>query len=228
MSIEKKILQEIRRHHQINKYVTEQEVVPDVAPPILDPNAPPSTDPMAGGQTPPLGATDPMLPQEAPTPEIIDVSQDDEVEKIGSEGQTEETESGTEELEITDLVNAQKDIQSKQEEYFDRMFKQLDTLQSKVGEMDQLIDKINSLETKVEKYRPKTAQEKLELRSLDSGPFNQKLTDFFDEKEEDLEKSGKNEYILTSDEVENIVPSEVKKSFDITLPTPDTNFRSYY
>jgi hypothetical protein len=54
------------------------------------------------------------------------------------------------------------------------------------------------------------------------------LTDFFDEKEEDLEKSGKNEYILTSDEVENIVPSEVKKSFDITLPTPDTNFRSYY
>jgi hypothetical protein len=63
---------------------------------------------------------------------------------------------------------------------------------------------------------------------LDSGPFNQKLTDFFDEKEEDLEKSGKNEYILTSDEVENIVPSEVKKSFDITLPTPDTNFRSYY
>jgi len=125
MSIEKKILQEIRRHHQINKYVTEQEVAPDAAPPILDPNAPPPADPTAGGQTPPLGATDPMLPQEAPTPEVIDVSQDDEVEKIGSEGQTDETESGTEELEITDLVNAQKDIQSKQEEYFDRMFKQL-------------------------------------------------------------------------------------------------------
>ena len=117
MSIEKKIFQEIRRHHQINKYVTEQEVAPDVAPTILDPNAPPSTDPMAGGQTPPLGATDPMLPQDAPTPEIIDVSQDDEVEKIGSEGQTDGTESGTEELEITDLVNAQKDIQSKQEEH---------------------------------------------------------------------------------------------------------------
>ena len=158
MSIEKKILQEIRRHHQINKYVMEQETAPDAAAPTLDPNAPPAADPMAASQIPPLGATDPMLPQEAPTPEVIDVSQDDEVEKIGSEGQTEDTESGTEELEITDLVNTQKDIQSKQEEYFDKMFKQLETLQSKVGEMDQLIDKINSLEMKVEKYRPKTAQ----------------------------------------------------------------------
>jgi len=125
-----------------------------------------------------------------------------------------ETESGSEELDVTELVNAQKDIQSKQDEYFQKMFNQLDTLQNKVGEMDQLIDKINSLEMKVEKYRPKTAQEKLELRSLDSGPFNQKLTDFFADKEEDLEKSGKNEYILTTDEVEDYSPDEIKRTFD--------------
>lgn len=229
MSIDKKIIQEIKRHYQINKYVTEQEAIPPLPEVPLDPNAPPTTDPNALGQAPLLGApADPMLPQEPPTPEVIDVSQDAEVEKIGSEGESMETESGSEELDVTELVNAQKDIQSKQDEYFQKMFNQLDTLQNKVGEMDQLIDKINSLEMKVEKYRPKTAQEKLELRSLDSGPFNQKLTDFFDEKEEDLEKSGKNEYILTSDEVENIVPSDVKKSFDITLPTPPPNFRSYY
>jgi len=229
MSIDKKIIQEIKRHYQINKYVTEQEALPPLPETPIDPNLAPQTDPNALGQPPSLGApADPMLPQESPTPEVIDVTQDDEVEKIDSDGQDVETESGSEELEVTDLVNTQKDIQSKQDEYFQKMFKQLDTLQSKVGEMDQLIDKINSLEMKVEKYRPKTAQEKLELRSLDSGPFNQKLTDFFDEKEEDLEKSGKNEYILTSDEVENIVPSEVKKSFDITLPNPPPNFRSYY
>ena len=228
MSIDKKIIQEIKRHYQINKYVTEQEIPPAIPTEPLDPNTPP-TDPNVLGQAPlPGGTTDPTLPQEPATPEVIDVTQDDEVEKIGPEGVSMETESGSEELDITDLVNTQKDIQSKQDDYFQKMFKQLDTLQSKVGEMDQLIDKINSLEMKVEKYRPKTAQEKLELRSLDSGPFNQKLTDFFDEKEEDLEKSGKNEYILTSDEVENIVPSEVKKSFDITLPNPPPNFRSYY
>jgi hypothetical protein len=68
------------------------------------------------------------------------------------------------------------------------------------------------------KARPKTAQEKLELRSLDSGPFNQKLSSFFDDKQEDMEKSGKNEYVLTSDEVEQIVPSEIKKHL-ITMVT---------
>jgi hypothetical protein len=30
----------------------------------------------------------------------------------------------------------------------------------------------------------------------------------------EMEKSGKNEYVLTSDEVENYNPSDVQKSFD--------------
>ena len=30
-----------------------------------------------------------------------------------------------------------------------------------------------------------------------------------------MEKSGKNEYILTSDDVENFSPNEVKKTFNI-------------
>ncbi len=83
--------------------------------------------------------------------------------------------------------------------------------ESKLNSMDQVFEKLNSMEQKIEKYRPRTAQEKLELRSLDSGPFHQKLSDFFQDKQEDLTKSGKNEYVLTSDEVENIVPSDIKK-----------------
>ena len=67
---------------------------------------------------------------------------------------------------------------------------------------------------KIEKYREKTPQEKLELRSLDSGPFNQKLSDFFVDKEQEMEKSGKNEYILTTDEVEDFTPSEIKTTFN--------------
>ena len=94
------------------------------------------------------------------------------------------------------------------------MFKQIEDMQGKLNSMDQVFEKLNSMEEKIEKYRPKTAQEKLELRSLDSGPFNQKLSSFFDDKQEDMEKTGKNEYVLTSDEVENIVPSDIKKSFD--------------
>jgi hypothetical protein len=94
------------------------------------------------------------------------------------------------------------------------MFSRLDDLQSKLENMDQIMNKINSLETKFDRYREKTPEEKLELRSLDSYPYNQKLTDFFDDKKVEMEKTGKNEYILTSDEVQNFSPNEIKKTFN--------------
>jgi hypothetical protein len=40
------------------------------------------------------------------------------------------------------------------------------------------------------------------------------LTDFFEDKKEDMEKSGKNEYVLTDDEVESFSPNEIKKTFN--------------
>ena len=212
MRVDEKILEELRRYNQINRYIVEQEAL-DVPPPADVPPADPlaGADPAAGAVPPPPEGVAPTPPAE-PTP--IDPATDPDVEKIGPEGESEEKEGeGTEELDITDLVTSQQNIESKQEEYFNNLFGQLETLQSKLGEMDKLVSKIDSLEAKVEKYRPKTAQEKLELRSLDSGPYNQKLSDFFVDKEEEMEKSGKNEYVLTTDEVKDFSPSEVRDSF---------------
>ena len=213
MRVDEKILEELRRYNQINRYITEQEAL-DVPPPADAPPADPlaAADPAAAGTPPPGGAAPaPPAPPAEPTP--IDPATDPDVEKIGPEGSTEEEGEGTEEMDITDLVTSQQNIESKQEEYFNNLFSQLETLQSKLGEMDKLVSKIDSLEAKVEKYRPKSAQEKLELRSLDSGPYNQKLSDFFVDKEEEMEKSGKNEYVLTTDEVKDFSPSEVRDSF---------------
>jgi hypothetical protein len=206
MGIDNKIIQEIKRHNSINKYIMEQDALGDVPP----------ADPTAAAPDAAVPEADPTLAAPPASPEVIDTATDTEVEKIDNVGNTEESddESGSEELDITDLVNSQKNIESKQQEYFDMMFKQIEGLQSKLNAMDDVFNKLNSMEEKIEQYRPKTAQEKLELRSLDSGPFNQKLSSFFDDKQEDMEKTGKNEYVLTSDEVENIVPSDIKKSFD--------------
>ena len=124
------------------------------------------------------------------------------------------TDNSTEELDITELVTSQKDIQTKQDEYMQTMFEKLDDLTSKLSAMDSIFEKINSLENKIEKYREKTPEERLHLRSLDSYPFNQKLTDFFEDKKEDMEMSGKNEYVLTDDEVQNFSPNEIKKTFN--------------
>lgn len=212
MAIDRKIIEEIKRHNKINSYIMEQDAagLGDI-PPAPDAELP--VDPALDAAAP----ADPTLDAAAPVePQVIDTATDTEVEKIDSAGKSEESESSSdsEELDITELVNSQKNIETKQQEYFDMMFKQIEDMQSKLNSMDQVFEKLNSMEDKIEKYRPKTAQEKLELRTLDSGPFNQKLSSFFDDKQEDMEKSGKNEYVLTSDEVEQIVPSEIKKTFD--------------
>jgi hypothetical protein len=212
MSVDKKILEELRRYNQINRYIYEQEVI-DAPPPADAPPADPAAAaPPLGGEVPPPAPEGAVPPAPPADTEPINPETDPDVEKVGAEGESEEGDS-TEELDITDLVTSQKSIETKQEEYFNNLFGQLENLQTKLGEMDKLVSKIDSLEAKVEKYRPKTAQEKLELRSLDSGPYNQKLSDFFVDKEEEMEKSGKNEYILTTDEVKDFSPSEIKDSF---------------
>ena len=218
MGLDKKLIQEIARYHNINKYIMEQEAeVPEDPTAGLEALTPPP--PAPGGEVPPAPAASEAVPPPAPgegAPQPIDVANDPDVEKIDDEGQTEETSTEgeeSEELEITDLVNSQKNIETKQEEYFENLFNQLSNLEAKLGEMDNVMNKLNSLENKIEKYREKTPQEKLELRSYDSYPFNQKLSQFFDDKQEEMEKTGKNDYVLTSDEVEDINVNDIKNSF---------------
>jgi hypothetical protein len=219
MSLDRKIISEIERYRNINKYITEQALDAAAPPPPADPAAdlgavaPPPAD--AGAAAPPPPAAD-------ATPQPIDVENDPDVEKIDDDGKSEEKtddeESGSEELDITELVDSQKSIEQKQEDYFENLFGQLTKLESRLGEMDQIMSKLNTLEAKIEKYREKTPQEKLELRSYDSYPFNQKLSDFFEDKKEEMELTGKKDYVLTTDDVTDINANDVKKSFQ---PTED-------
>jgi hypothetical protein len=211
MSLDKKIIKEIERYKKINQYILEQV------------GAAPEEDvlgalaPAPGAEAAPAPAPAEATPPPAPTtePQPIDVESDPDVEKIDDEGESQEggEESGSEELDITELVDSQKNIETKQEEYFNNLFNQLNDLQSKLGEMDNIMNKLNSLENKIEKYREKTPQEKLELRTYDSYPFSQKLSQFFDDKSEEMEKTGKNDYVLTSDEVTDINVNDIKNSF---------------
>ena len=204
MNISETILEELRKYNKINNYISEQEAT-----------LPPAEEEPAGDLPPTPEAAPPADPGATPTPEApattepapVDVANDPDVEKIGGE------EDSTEELEITDLVKSQQNIENKQEEYFNNLFSQLSNLEQKLSDMDNVMSKLNDLESKIEQYRPKTPQEKLELRSLDSGPYNQKLTDFFMDKQQDIEKTGKNEYVLTTDEVEDYAPAEIKTTF---------------
>jgi hypothetical protein len=211
MGLDKKILSEINRYRSINNYIMEQEAVePDLGALAPEAGATPPPPPADAGVTPPP-------PPVAPTgSEPIDVENDPDVEKIDDEGNSDEKKgdsSDSEELDITELVTTQKDIQTKQDDYFENLFGQLNKLESRLGEMDAIMNKLNALENKIEKYREKTPQEKLELRSYDSYPFNQKLSQFFDDKQEEMEKTGKNDYVLTPDDVTDINVNDIKSSF---------------
>ena len=205
--IDNQILEEIARYNSINQYIVEQDATLPPPPGEVDPNAAPAPAPETA---PPADPNAAMAPPAPTGPQPVDIANDPDVEKIGGD---EKSESKTEEMDITDLVKSQKKVEEKQEEYFNNLFQHLDKLETKLGEMDGIMTKLNDLEAKVEKYREKTPQERLELRTLDSGPFNQKLSQFFDDKEEDMEKTGKNEYVLTQDEVEDYSPNEIKKTF---------------
>ncbi len=217
MKTDLRILEELKRYNQINKYINEQELPPapgGEVPPVPGGEIPPAP----GGEVPPAGdvpapapdvAAGAPAPPTAPLPEPIDTESDPDVEKLGDE----KKKGDKEEIEVTDLVKGQKSVEDKQDEYFESLFNHLNDLESKLNAMDGILDRLNSIETKIEKYRVKTPEEKLELRTLDSGPFNQKLSKFFEDKETEMEMTGKNEYVLTPDEVESYSPNEIKRSF---------------
>ena len=54
------------------------------------------------------------------------------------------------------------------------------------------------------------------------------LADFFDEKKVEMEKSGKNEYVLTNDEVENFNPSDIENSFNQPMEDDDDMLLNRY
>jgi hypothetical protein len=211
MKISEKILNEIFRYKEINNYISEQELPP---PPGAEAGGapPPPIPPPPGVGAPPSGpeaGAPPATGAPAPpaVPEPVDVEADPDVEKIDDEKENKK------EIKVTDLVKSQKNVEEKQNEYFENLFNHLNDLESKLSAMDEIMDKLNTIETKIEKYRTKSPEEKLQLRTLDSGPFNQKLSQYFEDKEEEFEASGKDQYVITPDEVESYSPSDIKRSF---------------
>jgi hypothetical protein len=137
----------------------------------------------------------------------------------------------TEEVDITDLVNMtksiKKDLENRTQDNtqtltkMDDVFTKLGDLESKLAQMDQVMAKIDQLGAQVEQMKPDSPVEKLEMRSLDSYPFNEKPQEFFSHKQGEMRASGKNEYVLTKDDVDNYSP-EIKTSFN-----PEENTDEY-
>lgn len=210
MSLEKQLREELDRYNSINNYqkksINEQEE--------LDPTDLPTGDEPVGDA--PIG-DEPV--GDAPVDDLpVDDAPVDEIPAEEPEGDFD-----TEEIDITDLVNMTQNIKndldsskSDNDAVMGKMgdlFGKLDDLESKLSQMDDVIAKIDGLESKVTQMKEPTPQEKLEMRSLDSYPFNQSPTDFFSQKQGEMKKSGKNEYVITKSDLDDINPGEMRASF---------------
>jgi hypothetical protein len=231
--IKKTIAEELKRFNSINRYtetlMTEQNVpAPMPNDPAADPTA--EEDPTMGAD--PTAAPDPTMgadPTATPGPTLgSDTTpvDDDPTASLDdpSTDVSPEADDTTEEMDITDLVNMTKDIKKQLDatkddgagsgQKMDNIFSKLSELEVKLGEMDTVLAKIDQLGSEVRQMKPKSPQEKLEMRSLDSYPFNEKPNDFFAHKQEEMRAAGKNEYVLTKDDVQNYGRDQMLNSFN--------------
>lgn len=99
----------------------------------------------------------------------------------------------------------------------DQLMTKFDELEQRISGMDALSHKIETLEKEIIKRNP-TPVEKLEMRSLDSFPFNIKISDYWKDEIPGYEARGESEpkdYILTKDDVDSTFTDiSVKKSLD--------------
>lgn len=125
------------------------------------------------------------------------------------------------EVDVTELVKGSeeaKDAADKASQNSEMLLQKLSDLEARISKMDAVSGKIEALEDEIIKRNP-TPVEKLEMRSLSSYPYSQKLTDYWADKKGAYDVMGneeKEEYTLTQDDIDNSYSEgDVKQSFTV-------------
>jgi len=120
------------------------------------------------------------------------------------------------EVDVSDIVDKAEATRTEIEGLTSKMEELMgnfDELSGQVTGMDKVIDKIENLEQEIEKRNP-TPVERLEMRSMDSFPYNVSLTDFWSGKEGYEATDEEKEYTLTQDDIDEFSETDIKNSFD--------------
>lgn len=149
---------------------------------------------------------------------------------LGDEDMGDETSSDATELDVTDIVTMAKGAEEKageakdtldqQSSKIDDLLTKLTDLEGQLSTIDTMSQTIDELGEKIEASAPPTQEERLEMISLDSGPYTQQPLEYWEEKtKESKGKDGKAEYILTKDDVDDFNNVDIENSF--TSPTEE-------
>ena len=150
-------------------------------------------------------------------------------DSMGDELDEEEPEEEDDVIDVDDLTNAQEEVNDK----VNSVGRDLGQVDKKIGSLlgaietlqgmfDQNNKKIEDLKKEIEKRNP-TQTEKLNLRSIDSYPFSEKPTDYWQKKSAnsnysayaDNDEPTTQEYVITNDDVDDFTEREIADSFSI-------------
>jgi chemotaxis protein histidine kinase CheA len=147
-------------------------------------------------------------------------------DEFSAADEIEAEESDVEEIDVTAIVTKSEEAKAAAEkafnvsqqnsEFMKQMTDRLSNLTNQLSKMDQILSRVAKIESDI-----KTPEEKLELRSLDSYPFNLKLTDFWEDKAKTNQhykitggESEKEErFEISLDDIKNFSDVDIKKSF---------------
>jgi hypothetical protein len=152
-------------------------------------------------------------------------------QEVSFDGSTPDGQVGdTKEVDVTDLIKGQEEVTQKVDSFNQQMTalnQVLSNLESKINQMDDLVGKINSIETELKEMNP-TQEEKLEMVSLNTYPYNVTLKDFWKDKldnvsslelkpksEDNTQDKEKEEVVfeLTDEVIDDYNTKDIEKSF---------------
>ncbi len=161
--------------------------------------------------------------EEEPEGEGEELSFDDEEpEGEGEElsfGDEEEPAEDEVELDVTELVKGSEEAKLSADaanEKIDKLMGMIGNLENQINSMEKISTKIDDLESELQKRAP-TPEEKIEMRSLDSYPYNMKLTDFWANQKDqyDIIPDEEKEYVLDKEAIDSdYSDASVKDTFD--------------
>jgi len=162
--------------------------------------------------------------EETPVEEPAETDEFGTADEFSAADELEAEGEDVEEIDVTSIVTksdeakemAQQAVSVGQENmsYLKALTDKLSNLETQLTKMDSIASKITKLEQDI-----KTPEEKLELRSLDSYPFNMKLSDYWEEKASSnphykvSNGEEEKEYTLTPEDIEDFNPVEIKQTF---------------
>ena len=195
-----------------------------------EPTSSPGVTPPSPGVTPPTPGATPPTPgvstdMESPTPDPMggDIAPPPPPPPGSPQNPTLEPE--VEEIDVTDIVNNTEEIGDTVQKFASQLTdieSKFADLTDKLSNMDMLFQKIDSIENEIGELKPPTPIEQMELRSLDSFPYNQRLDKYFEDKKSQYKKlrgvdlevqTPEKEYTLTQGEADEWDPTTIDRSF---------------